>query len=95
MQINYCDLCDSPLKDDDFYTVYIAYSGQHKNINTTEDYYNTLDKIKKQVKEVCPKYKQIMDEIFRLRRQNLTAISLELLGMYESPVYEKKKKDKK
>jgi hypothetical protein len=77
-----CDLCGIPIKDDDYYTISIVGSKQKNHIHTNEDYYNTLNKIVKDIKDICPNCKILIDEIFRLRRDNLCKISEELLGIW-------------
>lgn len=64
-------------------------------INNEQDYYHALDNVQKKVKEICPSCKELFDEVFRLRRQNLSAVNLELLGMYNIAPYDDKKKKKK
>ena len=91
MKMNYCDLCGCPIKGDNSYVMYIAKSNSI-NITNENDYYNYLKKLEKEVKEICPQCKLIIEEIFKLRYQNLNQISLELLGIYQKESKEPPKK---
>ena len=86
MKVNYCDLCACPLKENDYYILYICKSSDSpKLIQNEMDYYQYLQKVQKEIKEICPQCKLIIDEIFKLRFQNLSKLSLELLGIYSEP----------
>jgi hypothetical protein len=78
-----CDLCGSPIKEEDFYTISIVGNKQKNQIHTNDDYYNTLSSIVRDIKDICPTCKQLIDEIFRLRKDNLYRISEELLGIWK------------
>ena len=92
MEIHYCDLCNIPLKGRDYWNLVIGYENDKEkvNINNYNDY---ADAIEKAAKEICPKCKDIIVEIFKLRLENLNKLSQELLGIYGLPT--KKKDDKK
>jgi hypothetical protein len=96
MKVNYCDICNTPLKEHDFYILYIA-PPKDKNFQPTDmsDYYSYLEKVEKEVKDICPSCKKLMDEIFRLRLQNLNQINDELFGIYNLSSKKEKKNGKK
>lgn len=85
MNIKYCDFCDVPLKFDDFYILYLAYSKTNTPPHDMEDYERYLRHIEKETKEICPSCKTLIDEVFRLRLNNLKELKNELLGIYETP----------
>ena len=95
MDVKYCDLCNIPLKEKDYYLLYIIKPILMTNTNNQYDYIALLQKVEKEVKDVCPRCKTIIDEIFRLRMQNLNQLSLELLGMYEEKPKERPNGKKK
>ena len=96
MELHYCDLCDCALKEKDYYVLYCSSSARDTQaINNEADYYQAIDNVQKKVREICPACKELFDEVFRLRRQNLSAVNLDLLGMYNLAPYEDKKKKKK
>ena len=83
MQIIYCDLCSSPIKENNFFMFYVC---EPKNTYYDElNYYENLRKVQKEVKEICPSCKHIFDRIFELRLQRLSELSNELLGVYNLP----------
>jgi hypothetical protein len=84
VQVNYCDLCGVPMKENDYYSINIMYC-QDAKANDLEGYYAALNKVQKEMKEVCPNCKTLIDQIFRLRFQNLAAISDDLLGILSLP----------
>jgi len=100
MFINYCDLCNTPLKDNNYYMLYSTtpdiYCPEPSNYESqtkyNEDYDNYLTRLKKDVKSVCPTCKLVYDKIFELRLQNLSCLSNELLAIYNLPQYNNKKK---
>ena len=94
MKIEYCDICDTPLKNGDFWTLYMTHDA-NKTQDAQDfynDYQNYIKRLEKEVKDICPSCKRLIDEIFRLRLQNLNQINLELLGIYDLPSYNKKDK---
>jgi hypothetical protein len=95
MIVTYCDLCDVPLKEDDFYSINLMHCKDAKASDLGE-YYATLDKVKREMKEICPNCKILIDQIFKLRYQNLAGITEDLLGIYSLPAKERKNgKEKK
>ena len=92
MKVNYCDLCGVPLKDGEYFTLYVASPVKSKEeAETINNYYDYLAKVEKEVKDICPTCKRLIDEIFKLRLQNLNQINDELFGIYElSPKKEKR-----
>jgi hypothetical protein len=95
LDILYCDICGSPVKDKDYYKLYITKYTDGSEIKTEDEYYKYLDFIQKQLKDVCPSCKVLLDEIFKLKFNNVSAINAELLGIFNLPVkdHENKKKE--
>jgi hypothetical protein len=99
MQVAYCDLCGTPLKESNYFIFYISEPQQNK-FNEINEYYDYLKRVEKDVKEICPTCKHIIDKIFELRLQNLSALANDLLGIYnlpslKNPKERKNGKDKK
>jgi len=85
MKIEYCDICDTPLKDGDFWTLYLTHdTNKAQDVQDFyNDYQNYIKRLEKEVKDVCPSCKKLIDEIFKFRLQNLNQINNELFGIYE------------
>jgi len=78
MNVNYCDLCSSILKDNNFYSLYTS-EPQKKNFEgNNEDYIAYLKEVQKAVKEICPTCKHIFDRMFELRLQKLSELTDEI-----------------
>ena len=80
MQVNYCDLCNQPLKENDYYVLFVS---TPKIYLSGKDYFDYMEKVRKETKEICPTCKLVFDEIFKLRLQNLSQLAINLLGIYE------------
>jgi len=94
MKVNYCDLCGVPLKDGEYFTLYIASPVNKENAEAITNYYDYLAKVEKEVKDICPSCKKLMNEMFKLRLQNLNQISDELFGIYDLSPKKAKRNDK-
>lgn len=93
MNVNYCDLCGCVIKENNFFSLYIA---DTQNANTIEDYHEYLKYIRGGVKEICPICKHIFDRMFELRLKNLSELVDEINFIYnlkskERPDDKKKK----
>ena len=98
MRISYCDLCGSVVKDGSQFYLYVANAADNTpDINNRDSYAQFLGELYKDVKEICPKCKYVIDKIFELRLQNLSKLNEELLGIFklESTSFQEKKKVKK
>jgi hypothetical protein len=84
-KIDYCDLCDVPLKEGNYYMLYITSASSIPKYASEEDYYQHLDKVQKEVKELCPTCKEIIEQIFKLRKEKLGELTDEILSMYKKP----------
>jgi len=98
MLVNYCDLCGVPLQENNFYRLYVSSpnTNQHRQDDANyEDYMKQLERLEKDVKDICPSCKLIFDKIFEYRLQGMSRLTDECAGMFNLPSkIEKKKKDK-
>jgi len=83
MQVNYCDLCGTPLKENNYYSLYCIDPG--KKNGTEEEYYAYIAQIRRTQKEICPTCKHIFDKMFELRLQRLSELSEEINNIYKLP----------
>lgn len=99
MQVNYCDLCSAPLKENNFWMLYIS-EPRNTNYGETEYIDDYIKRVQKGVKEICPGCKHIFDKMFELRLERLSELSEEILNLYklqskQNPKERKNGKDKK
>ena len=94
MQVNYCDLCASPLKEGNFYMLYIS-EPRDTNFNEMAEYFDYMKKVRSSVKEVCPSCKHIFDKMFDLRLQRLSELTEEINCTYNLQSHPKDKKNGK
>jgi hypothetical protein len=92
MICHYCDLCLSPFKEDDMYILRVSPPLTEDEIKAyyanNNDYWN---KIKNEIKEICPTCKMLIDKIFQLRRDNLCELANQIETMYRLDINTKKK----
>jgi hypothetical protein len=86
--VNYCDLCGVPLKGKDYYTIYSAYANNDvSGISYNEQaYLDYIKKLQKEIKEICPRCKELTDRMFEYRLEGmykLTEQCYELFGLPE------------
>lgn len=81
MQVNYCDLCGHPLKDNNYFTLYCK-DPSVKSMNDEDAYWEMVAKIQRDVKTICPTCKHIFDQIFELRLKRLCELTEEINNMY-------------
>ena len=84
MQVSYCDLCGSALKEGNFFTLYIK-DPHVQHFDDEEEYWKAVAKIQRDVKEICPTCKHIFDRMFELRIQKLYELTEEINSIYELP----------
>jgi hypothetical protein len=99
MKVNYCDLCNAPLKEGNYYMIYLT-TPRNTEVNNMREYYDYLDKMEKEVKEVCPTCKHVFDRMFELRLQRLSELANEIMDIYNlqskpNPKERKNGKEKK
>lgn len=94
MQIIYCDFCSLPIKGNNYFVLSI-FNAKDYNYTTEEEYLDIRDKLQKEIKHICPTCKELINEIFKLRLQNINQISLELLGIYELSPKDKNNENRK
>ena len=102
MKVLYCDLCMTPLKENNTWMLYIASPTNNRGGDFEEpaEYYNYLQKVQKEVKEICPTCKHIFDKMFELRLQKLSELTDEIkydfsLKAKQNPKERKNGKEKK
>lgn len=99
MQINYCDLCNTPLKEKEYFMLYIS-DPKTPKCNDIKEYYDYMKLVEKSVKEICPMCKYVFDKMFELRVHRLSELTEEINEMYnltslKNPKERKNGKDKK
>jgi len=99
MQVNYCDLCGTPLKENCYFILYVS-EPKYPIYENLQEYYNTMKKVEKEVKEICPTCKQIFDKIFELKLKRLSELANEINSIYNlqskpNPKERKNGKEKK
>lgn len=99
MNVVYCDLCGSILKEGGSAVLYIS-EMRSKDIKDTEAYYDYLKKVKEESKEICPTCLKIFNKIFELRLQRLSELTEEINLIYnlksiKNPKERKNGKEKK
>lgn len=90
MKVDYCDLCGLPVKEQDVWLLYLSSPANSEQQHS--DYYALMNKIGKEVKELCPKCKEIFDRIFQLRVERLAELTAEIVNIYKTPCAEKKER---
>lgn len=100
MNIQYCDLCGTPMKESSYYLLYIHNPGftmpNANNFDSMNEYYSAyyryLMNIQKETKEICPTCKHVFDKIFEYRLQGLSRLAEECTNLFNLPPKEKKEK---
>jgi hypothetical protein len=99
MNVNYCDLCASILKEGNFYMLYVS-EPRDRDFKGMEEYLEYMKRVEGAVKEICPSCKYIFDKMFELRLQRLSELTEEINLTYNlkaklNPKDRKNGKDKK
>jgi hypothetical protein len=84
VQVNYCDLCSSPLKENNYFMLYVS-EPKKTNYDEMTSYVEYLKKVERGVKEICPNCKHIFDKMFELKLQRLSELTNELNLIYKLP----------
>ena len=84
MRVEYCDLCASPLKENNYWMLYVS-EPRDTNFNEIEDYAVYMKRVEREVKEICPSCKHIFDKMFELKLQRLSELTEELNLTYKLP----------
>lgn len=96
MNVNYCDLCGNPIKQEQIWILYVL---EPINANVKFDYLECVKEIENKKKEICSNCKYLFDKIFeyRLDRMNkLTEECQELFNLSTNKnTYKKNAKKKK
>ena len=88
MNVQYCDLCMSPIKEGEVCMLYSTKPGAlppPKDAQDTEAYYEYLLSVAREVKEICPCCKDIFDRIFDLKLTRLCEIVKDIEGTWKLP----------
>jgi len=84
MQITYCDFCMAPLKEHDYYMMYVT-TPVGDSTSEIKDYNDYMEKISREVKQICPGCKDIFDKMFELKLKKLSELAEEIDGIYKLP----------
>ena len=91
MQVNYCDLCGTPMRDGQSWILYIASPHAMKEtLESREDVLNYVSKVESEQKEIYPTCKHLFDRIFYHRLEGMAALTEECVELFNLPPYEKK-----
>lgn len=109
MKVHYCDLCGIPLKED-FDTIAPNNTNPHYYIMavldnndfpdtsnmSNRDYISYLKRIESKQREICPKCKEILDNLFQIRFNNMYKLEIYLREIFsqktKTPAHETKRK---
>lgn len=81
MNVHYCDLCGSPIKDHNYYCLY-ASPPTDTNLDEMGNYAELVSKVRREVKEICPTCYHIFKKIFELRLYRLCELTEEITKLY-------------
>jgi len=81
MQVSYCDLCATPLKENNSFMLYIT-EPRSSNFDEITGYAEYVNKVRRGVKEICPTCKHVFDKMFELRLQRLCELTEEINVTY-------------
>ena len=79
MQVVYCDLCNMPIKKEHYFLQIVA-------SDTTVKTYDII----KEIKDVCPNCKDLLEKVFKKRLKYLQRLSKNISRMYEEKNISKK-----
>lgn len=93
MLINYCDLCATPLKDNNYFMLYVNNpinpppdSSKFDNINDYYYAYNQyLIKLQRDVKEICPACRHLFNKIFEYRLEGMARLTEDCKELFNLP----------
>jgi hypothetical protein len=91
MNITYCDLCASPIKDGQSWILYVASPEDlDRSLETKDDVHKYVNKVTSEQKEICCNCKKLFDRIFFHRLEGMAALTEECYDLFNLPPYEKK-----
>jgi len=93
MLINYCDLCGSPLKENNFTTLYVNNpnnpppdSTKFDNIDDYSKAYNSyILRLQRDVKEICPSCRHLFNKIFEYRLEGMAKLTEDCRYLFNLP----------
>lgn len=83
IEVHYCDFCNQPI-----------HKQRHVLMILTEHDLESVRygrKVDRKEKEICDKCKELIEELFILRKNNLKTIVEKIKGIYKLPVKKRKK----
>lgn len=93
MNISYCDLCATPIKNGQSWFFYIASPENMSNsLESKKDINNYINKVQSEQKEICPTCKHLFDKIFYYRLEGMAELTEKCYEMFGLPPYDKKGK---
>lgn len=95
--VSYCDLCNVPLKDLDYYMLYISKAKASETAEQSQEevqklygasynsyaYYDYVKNIEKGVKDICPQCKEILDRLFAIRMERIGELADEIMLTFQ------------
>jgi len=91
MQVNYCDLCGTPMRDGQSWILYIASpESMAQTLESHEEVSRYISKVQSEQKEICPTCKHLFDRIFFHRLEGMAGLTEECYELFNLPPYEKK-----
>jgi hypothetical protein len=86
-----------PIKDNDYYALSLQYCKDVTKLEDSNDdeYMEYIRKAQKNVKQICPTCREIIEKILEYRMENLSKLSNALLGIWKLPPKENPNDKKK
>jgi len=93
MNVSYCDLCGTPMKESNYYMLYVHNPGvkvpDASDFDNVTDYhhayYRYIMNVQKETKEICPTCKHVFNKMFELRLQRLSELADEIWKEFQLP----------
>ena len=93
MNVLYCDLCGNPIKPGEQWNLFCCPPNESK-LDTEESYYAFINKVKKEIKEMCPTCHFLFEKIFEYRLQGVSKLTEECTELFNLPTNKDKKRGK-
>lgn len=94
-EVHYCDICGEILLKEVYILSVVkieadSYTKKY-DITNTSDILSAIQRQKKELKEICPNCKKVLEYVFSLRISKLKVLKKELENIYRQPSKEPKK----